>query len=291
MLAVVHHQEELPIGQVGGEDGGERDAVARTEAPQLGDLGDDEIRVGDRRELDHPDAVAVVVGQVGRDLDRQSGLPGPAGARERDESRLPGEGGDLPDLTLAADERRELRRQVDAGRVDGVEVVGDLGQQWMTELEQVHGPLDVLERVDATVEELAPGREVRSHEPGCDVGDEDLAGVGRGHHAGALVDLGSEVVARPLLGSPGVDAHAHPDRRSLPRFGREFQLHPEGRLDGVGRSGERGTERVAGDGEDVAAPVGDRRPHDPVVDGEAGTHARLVGVPEPRRPGDVREEE
>ncbi len=71
-----------------------------------------EPRVGDRRQLDEPHAVREFVHEIGGDLQRQARLADAAGAHQRQQWRAGQQRRDFGLLTLAADERRQLLRQV-----------------------------------------------------------------------------------------------------------------------------------------------------------------------------------
>ena len=83
------------------------------EAHAGGDLRRDQARVAHGVEAHEADAVREGVRGVGGDLHRQAGLARPAGTGQRHEAVLrqqpPGGG----ELAIAADERRQLRRQAD----------------------------------------------------------------------------------------------------------------------------------------------------------------------------------
>ena len=78
LLEVVEDEEHLALADVVGE------VVLGPE--RLRDLVGDERRVAERRELDPERAGLVIADQLGGGLDRQAGLAGAAGARERDEA-------------------------------------------------------------------------------------------------------------------------------------------------------------------------------------------------------------
>ena len=66
----------------------------------------------ERREFDEPHAVAEAVEQIGRDLQGEARLADAARADQRDETMLLDQRGDFGDLRLAADEGRDLQRQI-----------------------------------------------------------------------------------------------------------------------------------------------------------------------------------
>ncbi len=130
VLAVVEDDERGAVGErvedavqrVGGRHprrGGALEQRGLAQAERGEDRGPDAAGLDDRGELDEPDAVGRV-GQVVRPgLARQPGLPGPARAEERDEPVVADRLGDARELLGAADEARQRRAQVRAGRPGG----------------------------------------------------------------------------------------------------------------------------------------------------------------------------
>ena len=84
----------------------------------LRDRRRNELRIADRRERDEESAVAECRRRLLGDAERQSGLSGPSGPGQRDESRFLEEPLPFGDLALAADEARRLRRQERRGAIE-----------------------------------------------------------------------------------------------------------------------------------------------------------------------------
>ena len=210
VLAIVEHDEH----RTGGEEVGQRvlDRLAGLQlhaedaAHRLGDHG----RIRDPGELDEPRAVPVPGRDLGRDLQREPGLPDPSDPGERDQPRLLQSGDDPFDVVAASDEAGRLDRQVGregVERAEGwefVECIGDDELEHPLGLGQVPEPVltEITERVGVAdlggIEQL--GRCPR---------DEDLTAVTDRHEPCSSVHLGPEVVTVPVLGLAGVDAHAH----------------------------------------------------------------------------------
>ena len=82
------------------------------EPDRLRDRRRDQAGVADRREFDEEGAARVFRPELFRDAQAQPRLAGAAGTRQRHQPRVPHQLADLADLPFAADEARDLRRQV-----------------------------------------------------------------------------------------------------------------------------------------------------------------------------------
>ncbi len=87
VLAVVEHQQRGLVRKIGDERIGDRSTGVLLDAERRGDDLWHEARVRDRRELDEPGAVRVVVESLGGELQRQAGLADAARAEEGQEPR------------------------------------------------------------------------------------------------------------------------------------------------------------------------------------------------------------
>ena len=87
-----------------------------------------QLRIGDWRELHEPDAIRIFVEHVGCDLQRKAGLAEAADAVKRHQSRFAQHLLHFGELALAADERRDLVRQVVRRRLHRAQR-GKLGTQ------------------------------------------------------------------------------------------------------------------------------------------------------------------
>jgi hypothetical protein len=112
VLTVVEDQEELSRGE-------EIDHRLEVGAPAThgglegsGDLDDDLIGIGQRRQLHQPRPIGVGADEMAGDLDRQRGLAHPAHAGERHQPMFINQALDLGRLLPATDEHRCARRQV-----------------------------------------------------------------------------------------------------------------------------------------------------------------------------------
>jgi hypothetical protein len=118
--------------------------------------GDDrrhEAGVGERAQIDKPDAVGEGLDEVGGSLERQTCLPHAAGPRDGQQPHVvpAQERHDLGHLILAPEKGRRLHRQVvgpGGERADGREVGRQIGMQ---ELEDPFRPIEIAQRVRAEI--------------------------------------------------------------------------------------------------------------------------------------------
>ena len=103
MLEVVEDEERLAVAQL----------VELVNTDRRSDRRGHELRPLHARKRHEEDAARKVVDDLGRGLQREPGLPGPARSGDGDETRGAGEeSDDLPQLALPADERVRRDRQV-----------------------------------------------------------------------------------------------------------------------------------------------------------------------------------
>ena len=278
VLAVVDHDEQASARQRVDDALGHRPARSGRD-PEDRRHGVGHGRgIADRRQLDHPDAVGELVGQLGGDLHREPGLADPARTGEGHEPVRLHELADLLHLHLAADEARDLHRQVPGGRVQrpqrrerGLEAV-------RPHLVEADRRRQVPQPVLAQIDQVDPG-----DQRGRGVAHDDLAAVPGAHHPGGAVQGRPEVVVVTLLHLAAGDPHPH---REL-----EPSLCRHGGLDRIAGRVEHGAHPVAGVLEHLA-PVGlDDRSHQVVVHRERRSHRVRVGLPHPGGALDVGEEE
>jgi hypothetical protein len=111
VLAVVQHQQGVPVGQR--RDHRLVDAVAGlfAETERGGDRGGDHARVGGRDQVDEPDPVGVSAGHVRGHGQREPGLADTAGTGRGHLPVCRDQLGQLGPLARPADERGQRRRQ------------------------------------------------------------------------------------------------------------------------------------------------------------------------------------
>ncbi len=110
MLAIVEDEQRLLVPEIGRRTVDGRAPVRDRDADAAAhDIGDD-LRVEDRSQLDHPDAVRRVAEHRTPDLDGEPGLSGASGAGQRHEPMQRQARPDLRLLHVSADVGRQLRR-------------------------------------------------------------------------------------------------------------------------------------------------------------------------------------
>ena len=112
VLAVVHQEEQLPVPQVGEQEGLRLGRCLIAQIQGREHRVADQVRIPDVGELDEPRAVREGSREIGPDPDREAGLADAARADEGDQANrgelLP----QLRELAAAADEAGRLGRQV-----------------------------------------------------------------------------------------------------------------------------------------------------------------------------------
>ena len=111
VLAVVQHEQRLPLGQPAEDVVRRRAALTLAEAERVRNRRRDHQRIGHRHQVDVPDAVGEPVSHVGRDTQGQAGLADPARPDGRDQAVLVQRLGQCRPLGHPPDERRQRRRQ------------------------------------------------------------------------------------------------------------------------------------------------------------------------------------
>jgi hypothetical protein len=173
------------------------------------DRGRDQAWVADRLERDEPDAVGEPLRDVGSQLQRQPRLAGPARSGQRQEPGGPEQLARLGQLRLAADEARQLRRQVVRAAIQRADR-RELGPLALDD--ELADPLrpEILEPVLAQSAQPDAGRELVSHEGRRGLGQEHLPTMTRRSNACRAVDVGPHV--RTVAVEPSVArVDPHPD--------------------------------------------------------------------------------
>ena len=112
VLAVVEHDQQLPPGQPVDQRRGARRASALREAGRGRDRVGDQLRPGERCQIDEPGSVAKLLALACRHLEGEARLARPCGSAERDQRSTAKQPDDLRDRRLTPDEYRQLDRQI-----------------------------------------------------------------------------------------------------------------------------------------------------------------------------------
>ena len=105
-----------PSGDRVGDGVDQRHVALRRDAQHRREGSGHGARVADSGQLDDPDPVVELPGELGTDLDGQAGLADTTDAGQRDQTLGPHQLGDVVDLGVTPDKRADLAGQV-AGEV------------------------------------------------------------------------------------------------------------------------------------------------------------------------------
>ena len=189
LLEVVEHEQHPLAREPFGEDIGGRAPGRLGDPDRGGEARRHERRFADRLERHEEHAVGEVLRGVRRDLERQAGLAGPARAGQRDEPVGSEEPARLLELALAADERRQLGREVVRAGVEGAQRREIEAQPVRDDLAQRLRLAQVLEPVVAEAAKRDSLGQVDRDERANRVGHHDLAAVGRRRDPRRAVDV------------------------------------------------------------------------------------------------------
>ena len=160
VLAVVEYDERAPRLERVDDRLGHRPVSPFADVEYRRDRVRDEIIVRQRRELDEPDAVLVPVEQIGAHLQREARLADAARADERDEPVLGEQLRDGEDVDVAADEARDLKRQVVRQRFERAQRREIRRESGRYELVDLLGMRQIFETVLAEIAERGPRRQL-----------------------------------------------------------------------------------------------------------------------------------
>ena len=291
MLAVVEDEEQAAVPEIFHQGFDDRPARGFLD-PQHARHGlRHEARVVHGCELDQPDAIREFVDQIGADLQRKPALSDAAHAEQGQEPELHEQLLHFAQLGLAADERRELVRQVVGRRLERTQRRELVPQARVQELVEGFGRSKIAQADRAELAQPHLLRQAAAHHARHRVRKQHLSAVRRAHDARGAVDGRAVEVAVARLSGAGVQAAAHLQGyagRRLRIGERELQLYR--RAERVASVVENGMQAVARLLHHHAAIALHRRARDGVVLGERRPHPLRVLFPHPRAAFDVGEE-
>ena len=292
VLAIVERHQELLEPQEVDECLKRRLTRRLSNAEGAANLANDGGRVHQRRELDDPGAVPVAVDELRGCLEQHPGLPGTTDPRERDHPMVREQPADLGELALAADEGRQLDRQVREMRFKRAERREFVPQAGRPNLEHPLRAIEVSKAVVASIDELVlVGWSIAEQRP-AGARDEDLAAVADREEARHPVEHRSEVVAVAALGGSGVDRHPDAERPGCaPGVRGKRPLSGDRRPDRGVDAVEHGKQPVAGRLDDGPAGSFDRGCEQAIVGFERDGHRLAMVLPEAGAALDVGEQE
>ncbi len=222
----------------------------------------------------------------------QSCLAGAAGTRERDQSMLADEPGDLRQLPLPPDERGRRERQIVGPGVQRSDR-RELGLESLdVELPDPFGRGQVLEPMLGQVAKAHALGQILSHEDACGIGQQDLPAVSGGRDPGGTVDVDPDVVVAAEAPLASVQAHPDPEAGAVrPGCGMQLALGAGGGLDGLDCRWKHREERVALRTDLNAVVRGDRAAQDLGMGGQEVVVVKSERRQQAGRPLDVGEQE
>ena len=254
VLAVVEHQQQFLGAEELDNALFERHVGVWLHAERGRDHLHERFGIARRRELAQPRTVGETREHLGRHLRGEARLAHAAHPDERDQAGLVECLRDAIELVVAADERRELERQVARvciERSQRREVLPEIGS---AELEHPLGTRQVTQAMLAEVKQRGAVRDRVAEQLSRRERDEHLAAVRSGRETRRAIDRGTEVVAIAVRCRAGVYTHAHAQRTfwSLDVSKRDL-------------TGGGGRDRVVGRAECGVQPVAGRLDHVPAV--------------------------
>ena len=268
MLAVVQHDQDVLRGQRIDQRLGDRQARLPGDPQRSGNARRHRILVGDRRQLHQPDPVTRPVQQLGGHLQAQPGLAAPPGPGQRDQARGLHQRPDLRPLPAAADEPRQLGREIvrqrrAAQRAQRREL---RPRALRVQLEDLFRAAQVLQPVNAQVRQRRARRERVPDQRGRRLGEQGLSPVRHGCQPGGAMNIQAHQAGGRLRRFTGMYAHPHPNMLpGGPGMCLDCLLHVQHRRRARSRRGEHGEEPVSQGVRFGAAVGGESRPDQRMV--------------------------
>ena len=215
MLAVVQDDEHALVGDIGEQRRRDAFAGAFFHAHHLGHGLRHQRRVRQRRQLDQPHAIGVLVQHLGTDLQRQAALADAAHAQKSQEPRLAEQPPHLGELTLAPDEAVELLRQVVRRRLQRAQRRESRAQLRVLELKHLFGPGQIAQPHPAQVDERRALRQAALDAFGQCFRQQRLPAMRRAHDSRGAVHRGAEEVTVARLDQAHVQTAANAQRHAV----------------------------------------------------------------------------
>ena len=292
VLAVVEHDEQLAVLDMGGERFDQRPSRLVAHREDLRGDARNQRRIADRRQIDEPDAIRKVLHQVGGDLQRQPRLAETAHPQQRQQPRLPEQVLGVAELALAPDERRDLLRKIVRRRLERAQRRKILLDFRMHELIDMLGRGKVAQPDAAQIAQRDRRRKMIAHLIDDGLRHQRLPAVRGFHDPRGAVDGTAEDVVVPPFDDPEMqaEANAQPDAARRARVLKRLEQRQR-RLQRIRRGVERGIHPVPGHLDDNAAIALDRLPRQRIMPRERGRHRLPLLFPEAGASFDVGEEE
>ena len=212
VLTVVEHEHKLLRSQEANERRDRVPTLAGIHTEHLEHGIGHRVALANTFELAQPRPVPAAGRHTRRDLECEARLADPAHTRERYHRDVCEGRRNCDQILFVADERRELARQVARDPVapgQPGEVDDEIG---MSELEDDLGPLQVSKPEPAELDEPDASCHPVTYKIGGRLRAQHLAGVSHRHESSSTVQRRTEVIAVPLVGYTGVQAHPRAQR-------------------------------------------------------------------------------
>jgi len=213
VLAVVQHDQDVLRGQRIDQGPGDRPARLPGDPQRPGNRRRHRVLAGDRRELHQPHPVTGSVQHLGGHLQAQPGLATPPGPGQGDQARGLHQRPDLCQLPAAADEPRQLGRQIvrqrrAAQRAQRREL---RLQALRAQLEDLFRPAQVLQLVHPKIPQRRARRQPVAHQRSRRLRHQHLPPVADRRDPGGPVHLQPHQPRSRLLRLAAMHTHPHPD--------------------------------------------------------------------------------
>ena len=247
LLAVVEDEQRLAAAQLLHQGVDQRAVALLTQADRLGDGRGDEFGIPHRGEVDPPHPAGMTIGGFGGALEREPRLSAAPGAGQRDQPVVLDELGELGELRLAGDERRQLHRQVVRECVQREQRREPIREIRVTQLPHPLRTTETFEPVRAEIAQHHAVGQTIDHEIVRGARQHGLSAMGGVPEPRTADDRGALVVARiAKIDLTRVERHPDPHLRRLgPGLLAERPLHIQSRRERFGRLRERGDDTVA----------------------------------------------
>ena len=292
MLAVVDDQQHGLVAHAARQQVQWRELARRLDAQRRRGRAGDQRRVCNRRELDHPHAIDVMVEPLRASVLREPSLADAASTGERHQPARVEQLSNLCEFAFPADKGRRRMRQVRASRVayaERREVAAQAGHVDLVHADRLRW---VVERVRAEHSQRMQVVPLGHDELRRGRRQQDLPAMAERQQPGHAVQRRSEVVVVAPVRRAGVHGHPHretADVRPIPRRKRLLCRH--GRIQRIGGQRECGVKAVSRRLEHVTAVRSNCRSQERVVQANRRLHRDAMVEPSQARAFDVSEQE
>ncbi len=245
VLAVVEHDEALPIHECSGQLFERRLIRVDVYETGRGDLGCEVDATVDGGQIDEKGPTGAGRLLAAGDLDGQAGLADATRAGQRHQPGCTQFLGEIDQLGVASDERRELRGQADERHVDRAQRRKLLQQTGRVQLEHPLRAREIPETMHAEIDQPNSG-ELIAHQVGGGLRTQRLPAICHRYQPSRAIYGRAVIVTIPILGDSSVNAGASAQRPGhVPCFRVQGLLRVEYRTHRVSGGRERRVQPIA----------------------------------------------